>query len=94
MSVVTTAAVSSRVTVPSVTLIAMGEPSTESADVRPTTWSEVTFPATRWYRRICSRPRDLLEASGSASRSSSASSGSEANGSSVGAKTVNGPPPC
>ncbi len=66
----------------------MGAPSTESAEVRLTTWSEVTLPETTWYRRTCFR------AAGSASRVSSVPAGRAAKAASVGAKTVNGPGPC
>ena len=43
---VTTCVEPFRYTLPSFTVIAMGAPSTESAEVRSTTWSEVTLPET------------------------------------------------
>src|SRR3954470_22957632 len=65
----------------------MGDPSTDVADVIPTTLSAVTEPETTWYRRI------FLSAAGSLSRPSSVPAGSAAKAASVGAKTVNGPVP-
>src|SRR4051794_38110234 len=65
----------------------MGDPSTDVADVIPTTLSEVTEPETTWYRRI------FLSAAGSLRRPSSVPAGSAAKAASVGAKTVKGPSP-
>src|SRR6187549_217119 len=79
---VTTLALSFRYTTPSLTAMAMGEPSTESAEVSPTTWSEVTDPETTWYSRT------FLSASLSARSASSVPAGSAAKASSVGANTV------
>src|SRR4051794_13726237 len=67
--------------------MAMGDPSTESAEVRPTTLSAVTAPETTWYRRT------FLSAAGSLSRPSSVPAGRAANAASVGANTVYGPAP-
>src|SRR6478752_2261364 len=67
--------------------MAMGDPSTEAAEVSPTTLSDVTEPETTWYSRI------FLSAAGSLRRPSSVPAGSAAKAASVGAKTVNGPLP-
>src|SRR6478735_2184077 len=68
--------------------MAIGEPSTDVAEVSPTTWSAVTAPETTWYRRI------FLRAAGSLSRPSRVPAGSAAKAASVGANTVKGPLPC
>src|SRR4249919_3649831 len=67
--------------------MAMGDPSTEAAEVSPTTLSDVTEPETTWYSRI------FLSAAGSLRRPSSVPAGSAAKAASVGAKTVKGPLP-
>src|SRR4051812_17707619 len=67
--------------------MAMGDPSTESAEVRPMTLSAVTAPETTWYRRT------FLSAAGSLRRPSSVPAGRAANAASVGANTVKGPLP-
>src|SRR5664279_1818749 len=67
--------------------MAMGDPSTDVAEVSPTTLSAVTEPETTWYRRI------FLRAAGSLRRPSSVPAGSAAKAASVGANTVKGPLP-
>src|SRR3954452_9431757 len=84
---VTTLAVSFRYTVPSFTEMPIGDPSTEAADVSPTTLSAVTEPGTTWNSRI------FLRAAGSLRRPSSVPAGSAAKAASVGANTVKGPLP-
>src|SRR4249920_2440789 len=67
--------------------MAIGDPSTDVAEVSPTTLSDVTEPATTWYRRT------FLRAAGSLRRPSRVPAGSAANAASVGANTVKGPVP-
>ena len=75
-------------TVPPSTEIARLSPCTVSAESSVTTCSELTAPATTWYSRMS------VNAGMSPSSDSTVPSGSFANASSVGAKTVNGPSPC